>query len=83
MPQLAIWSRGTQEMFVKQFNKVLNILKFLKKQTKTCNKNNSVTLNSIKHLLIIDNNQQFTTSCCEIRPKIFVSSHYYTSKVPL
>lgn len=57
MPQLAIWSRGTQEMFVKQFNKVLNILKFLEKQNKTHNENNSVTLNSIQHLLITGNNQ--------------------------
>lgn len=31
MPWLAIWSRGTQELFVKEFNKVLNILKFLEK----------------------------------------------------
>lgn len=34
MPGLTMWSRGTQDVLVKQFNEVLNVLKFLEKQNK-------------------------------------------------
>lgn len=57
VPRLAIWFRGIQEVFVKQFAKVFIILKFLEKQNKTHNKNTFVTPNSIKHILRTGKNQ--------------------------
>lgn len=48
--------------FVKQFNKVLNILKFLEKQNKSYNKI-TVISNSIKYILKTGN----TLSLCTVR----------------